>query len=159
MDASITKNQIELSSGSMRPSLAVATTKHSISISWRRVNKENSYQVFRDGRLVADELKDAFSEGNLKPNTNYEYQIIESGNQPSAERLHQRTFRVTTSSETRPTLLAYQPYTNAVEYKTFIPDNRVSLDLAGAFSCDVVGQSGWEFGGDNLNWGNPDSLD
>lgn len=27
--------------------------------------------------------------------------------------------------------MVYQPYTNAVEYKTFIPDNRVTLDVAG----------------------------
>ncbi|MEA5453934.1 hypothetical protein SPF06_04285 [Sinomonas sp. JGH33] len=188
VDASIDRNQIDIGPAEMLPSLAVATTESTVSLSWRAVPGSATYTIKRDDRNLGQTPSTSFQEGGLTSGATYTYRIIADISGQTAV-VSDRTLKATTTgalkSERAPgsllTQQAYQPYNNAVEYKTFIPNSRVGLNVFGAASCEVFGQDGWEFGGDNrgyrapsasapngesqfrtfmwatVNWGNPDS--
>ena len=180
VDVSTTQNQIDVRADAMKPSLAVATTRNTVSLSWRASAPDTVYQVFRDGQILAEDANSEFKEGGLVQDSTHEYRIVAKGSSPASSSVSEKTLRVTVSGTRSPVPMAYQPYSNAVEYKTFIPDANITLDIPGAISCGVVGQDGWSFGGDNrsyrmpsasapagesqfrtfmwanVNWGNPD---
>lgn len=176
----------------MIPTLATGVTNTTVTISWAPTPGIEKYQVTRNGSVVSEDARKSFKDKKLLPGTLYTYEVIgipANNNDGSVTELR-RTIPITTLASDKTTApadqvvtpLTYQPYNTAFMYKTFIPDARVTLDLFGATSCGVLGQSGYTFGGDNrgfrtprlaepdntqdyrtmmfvtVNWGNPDAY-
>lgn len=184
IDASISQNQVEITASEFVPSLAVATSPDAIALAWQPVEGAVGYKVSSSSSRSITTSNPIFSESGLNEGTAYSYQVspvfsTKSAITPVADKQLNIKTLDTKGSPDRFASRTYQPYSNAVMYRTFIADAQVSLNGPGVISCGVVGQSGVTFAGDNrgfqtpgssvenqpsfrtfalvnVNWGNPD---
>lgn len=123
-------------------SLAVAETQTSVAMAWMP-EADATYEVSRDGTVIATGSETSFVDSNLPKGANPEYRLVS-------------TTGATQSTRTVPTenvIQAYQPYKTAVQYETFIPNYRVPAGWLAGMTCSARRTD--EFGGDNRSFSLP----
>ena len=142
--------------GETDPVFTWAVTPATASMVW--ADNADRYEMRRDGQLVSSGETAAFSENQLVASTAYSYELTSFASDDSV--LSTRLINLETPSDANDapvSLMTYQPYSTAVQYDTFIPNDKVSMDFATTMGCGFAGQSNRFFGGDNRSWRTPPS--
>lgn len=140
------------------PFFAEAVTSTSAAFAWGASNDAISFEVHRDDVLVWEGEETEFLEDGLPSGADFLYEVTSYDGQ--GEAIVTRTVPVSTlgratESKTGMSPMTYQPYGTAYLYRTFIPDNRVSMDFATTMGCGQAFQPNRSFGGDNRSWTTP----
>ncbi|GAB3615806.1 hypothetical protein GCM10027416_03630 [Okibacterium endophyticum] len=136
-----------------------AATPQSVALAWAAEPSAITYDVMRDGALLATTSVPEFEENSLPPSSNFVYEIIakDSTGTPVGSRAVPIGTPDPTANKSRKDLgiQTYQTYTTSFIYRTFIAPSSVSMDFMTAVGCGQAGFDGRTFGGDGRSWVTP----
>src|SRR6218665_54792 len=143
--------------GGLEVQSITAVTPRTFSYGW--VTDAKEHVVYRDGMRIAGIVNGEFSDDGLVPGHTYTYKIesYRDGDIVSTRVIPVEALSVE-GAETaagQRSLLARQNWVSQAVYRTFIADNRVSLDnIFEAWGCGQF-QNNRSFGGDNRGFATP----
>ncbi|WP_284232464.1 hypothetical protein [Arenivirga flava] len=140
------------------PFFAEAVTSTSAAFAWVDSDEATAYEVVRDGEPIWEGTATEFLDEGLIAGTDFLYEVTSFDAQGKS--IITRTIPITTLGErgenqTSMSPMTYQPYGTAYLYRTFIPDNRVSMDLATTWGCGQAFKPNRSFSGDDRSWATP----
>lgn len=132
-----------------------AVTPQAFSYSWNADG--DKFEMIRDGETVSTSTLPEFVDADIAPGSTHTYEFVSYDE--DGEIIASRTVPVAAPlvGSSRNGALAraatYQQWTSAAIYRTFIPANRVTMDLMTTIGCGQVGQGNNRmFSGDNRSF-------
>lgn len=136
------------------PEFASAVTQTSASFEWS-THDGAEFEVTRDGEFVGTSTGGNFLNTGLKADTSYSYQLATTGIDQGLSTSRVMSVKTPTDPSQQPKVAprAYQPYTTAFDYKTFIPNQFVESNLLATLGCGLAADE--KFAGDNRGFATP----
>ena len=146
------------SSSPLAPVITVAMTPSTASVVWAAVPGAQTYSVsLQDGTPVVADGTAAAVEG-LSEGYSDSFTIVAAGAEGTP--LLSRTVPISAPAVDSYAIapLAHQPYTTGFTMEAFLPQNLIPAEFPVDIACDVVGETGSEFGGDNRSFKTPNAA-